>query len=341
MAVETCDILDFASRWYRLIFVHGYNYISAKLPKFWGWLYHHYNDQSHQALAVKISQWAVERRFIAHIKSTRPDFIIATHPLPMIIVSQSKRRDVIEILSSIVVTDYGCHSFWVDPEVNYYFVATPDVAQCLRGVAVPAEKIVVTGIPIHQKFSKVLDRAALQKKFSLHSDRSTVLIVGGQFSFDALRSILQGIEQNVGAGVQFLIVAGRDAALKEALDRSDLGKNPQVRVFGFVDNMEEIMTAADLIFSKAGGLTVSECMAKGLPMVIHQVIPGQEEDNVSYLVSRGAALKAENVSEIITSVTRLLKEKKKLAAMQHAAVTIGKPRSAFDLATFVYERITK
>ena len=111
VAVETCDILDFASRWYRLIFVHGYNYISAKLPKFWGWLYHHYNDQSHQALGVKISQWAVERRVIAHIKSTRPDFIIATHPLPMIIVSQSKSRDVIEILSSIVVTDYGCPQF--------------------------------------------------------------------------------------------------------------------------------------------------------------------------------------------------------------------------------------
>src|SRR4030042_1372964 len=94
------------------------------MPEIWGWMYNTFNKKSRQDLPSKMSYWAIERRFIPFIKEFDPDFIISTHPLPMIIVSHSKDKKVIDVLSSMVCTDFGCHSFWVDPEGNYYFGAT-------------------------------------------------------------------------------------------------------------------------------------------------------------------------------------------------------------------------
>ena len=101
------------------------------------------------------------------------------------------------------------------------------------------------------------------------------------------------------------------------------------------------MTVSDLMFSKAGGLTVSEAMAKGLPMIINKVIPGQEDDNLSYLVNQGAAIKVEDFDGIITVVNQLLDNPQKMAKMKAAAQSIGKPNAALDLANFVYQHINQ
>jgi len=104
--------------------------------------------------------------------------------------------------------------------------------------------------------------------------------------------------------------------------------------------MHEIMTAADIIFSKAGGLTVSECMAKGLPMIINKVIPGQEEDNTNFLVDHGAAIKVNNYSEVAAVVIELANKPEEIEKMKKASQTIGRPDSAIDIADFIYKKIT-
>ncbi|MAF13829.1 MAG: hypothetical protein CMI53_02980 [Parcubacteria group bacterium] len=339
--VKNVDVIDYASSIYKKIFVDGYNYVSSKHPDVWGMLYHKYNKPSKQKIPSLISRLAIEGKFIPFVKKFNPDFMISTHPLPMILVSHSKRKEVINIQSSLVVTDFGCHSFWVDKEVNYYFTATPDVGKCLQNYGVQPGQSIATGIPIMEKFSTKFNKQALLKKLKLKSGRSTVLIVGGQFSFSALQKIINGVNKKHGEKVQFIIVAGRDHVLKAALEKSDLNQSSNINVYGFVDNMQELMTVSDLIFSKAGGLTVSECMAKGLPMVINKVIPGQEEDNVEYLTSKGAAIKANNFNGIVSSVNDLIANPAKLKKMKQVALTIGRPNSAKDLAEFVYKKISK
>lgn len=340
-AVETknVDVIDYANSLYKKIFVDGYNFVSAKKPELWGWLYHKFNDPSVQKLPSLLSRLAIEGKFIPLIKDFKPDFIVATHPLPMVLISHSKEKNVIDIASSLVVTDFGCHSFWVDPEVNYYFVATDSVSKCLANYGAKSEQFVVTGIPIELKFSQDLDRQAIDKKLGLVPELPTVLIVGGQFSFAALQKIYHGIQKEHAKAVQFIVVAGRDKALKLALENLNIQKSGNVKTFGFVSNMQELMTASDLIFSKAGGLTVSECMAKSLPMVINKVIPGQEEDNVNYLVSKGAAIKVDNFAGIVEAVNDLLDNPEKIKKMKEAAGKIGKPNSATELADFVMNKI--
>lgn len=337
--VKNIDVIDFANAFYKKFFVDGYNYVSSNYPGAWGWLYRRYNDKSRQKLPTLVSRLAIERKFIQFVKEFAPDFIISTHPLPMLLISHSKQQEVTKLYSSLVVTDFGCHSFWVDEEVNYYFTATEEVGKCLGGYGVKPEQVVVTGIPIHLKFSQAVDRDKVIKKLNLRPDLKTVMIVGGQFSFEALNIILSGVKKKHQGQVQFLVIAGRDKDLEESLNKSDLGQDPLINVYGFVDNMEEMMTVSDLIFSKAGGLTVSECMAKGLPMVINKVIPGQEEDNVDYLVSKGAAIKADDFDGIVKHVNELLSNPNRITQMQSAAKSIGRPKSAISLADFVMKKL--
>src|SRR3989344_3403001 len=120
VAIQNINVIDFAPRWFEKTFVDGYNFISAKVPQIWGWLYQRYNKPSRKKLPAWLAQQAIEKKFIAAINEFQPDFIISTQPLPMLLISHSKRQELIKIPSSMVVTDFGCHSLWVDPEVNYY-----------------------------------------------------------------------------------------------------------------------------------------------------------------------------------------------------------------------------
>jgi len=340
--VETknVDVIDFATKVYKKVFVDGYNLVSAKTPELWGWLYRQFNNRTNQKLPNLLSKLAIEGNFIPFVQEYKPDFIISTHPLPMVLLSVSKKHDVIDILSSMVVTDFGCHSFWVDPEVNFYFVATPAVGQCLLQYNADPKKIVPTGIPIEPKFSKELNKSELQQKFGLKPDVFTLLFVGCLFTFEVLKQEIDQIQAS-GVRAQFIVVAGRDAVLKAALEKANFGANQNIKVFGFVNNLEELMTVSDAIFSKAGGLTSSECMAKGLPMIINKVIPGQEEGNVEYLVSQSAAIKVNDFSEISQVVVDLINNPTKLQNLKQAALKIGKPKSAETLVDFVYKIINK
>ncbi len=341
IVIKNVDILDFASDLYRKIVKDGYDFICKNQPEVWGWLYQHYNEKSKQKFLTRLSQLAIEKKFIPFVKEFNPDFIIATHPLPAVVISQSKQQDIIDIKSSLVVTDFGCHSFWIDKEVNYYFVATDKVKKCLEDYRIDPSKIVVTGIPIELKFLTACKKSEILKKLGLKSDIFTVLVIGGQFTFSDLQKVINGAKNNHQGKIQFIVVSGRDHKLAEEIAESDLSKSQGVKAFGFVENMEELMSAADLIFTKAGGLTVSECLAKCLPMIINKVIPGQEEDNVNYLFSNGAAVKADGTDQIIEEIGKLLAAPAKLAAMKKNCKNLAKPRAAKSLVDFVYKIISE
>ena len=339
VVVDIVDIVDCSGPIYKKIFVDGYNLISAKGPSVWGMLYKLHDKQSRHQLFQLISKLALESRLLPLIKKSNPDLIIGTYFLPTRLISFSKQQNIINIPSAVVIPDYGCHSFYVDPEVNYYFVATDYVAQCLQDYGVPASKITVSGIPIDLKFAVAPDVAQLRKKLTLADHKKTILIVGGQFSFLTLNKIVAGINAANQSKVQFLIVAGHDKKLAKAIAQSDLGKNENVKTFELVDNMEELMSVSDLIFSKAGGLTVSECLAKGLPMVINKVIPGQEEDNVTYLVNQGAAVKAKTFSGIVMLVNDLIDHPEKIEQMKRKAQALGRPQAASAVVDYLVNKV--
>ena len=337
--IETKNInaIDYSNKLFERVFVEGYNLASAKTPKVWGFLYKHFDNQRRQKIIKIIIKLAVESKLLAYIQKYKPDFIISTHPLPMQLVSYSTKKNIIDIPSAMVVTDFGCHSLWVDSAVNYYFVAHDIVKKCLAGHGVNPDKIIVSGIPIEPKFARPQNKTELQKKFNIKPGLPTILIVGGQLPFAVLKSVINEALSSVKA--QFIVVAGRDKYLEKELNGWKLGQETPVKVFGFVNNLEELMTVSDMIFTKAGGLTMSECLAKNLPIIIGKVIPGQEEDNVNFLVAKGAAVKTENTSDISRVIINLANNPEKLSAMKKSCQTLGKPTSAENLVDFVVSKI--
>lgn len=332
--VKNINILDYTFKIFEKGLPGVYDYLSFRAPRLYKWAYHYYDDNYRQKFLNFGTKLFLNSKFIPSIKEFHPDFIIATHPLAMQLISLSKDAELINVLSANVCTDFGCHHLWFNRDIDFYFAANEEVRGCLAGYGAKNDSIKVTGIPIASKYAKTLERQKILEDLKLNHDQPILMIVGGQLSYGELLRVVGGIiEKN--SRVQFIIVAGRDQILQKKFANSRLRSNQSVKLFGFVNNMDELMTAADLVFSKAGGSTVAECLAKCLPMIIYKVIPGQEEDNVNYLTRKGAAIKADGVKNLIKESLDLLDNKERLNNMKKSCQLIGRPKAAFDLADFV------
>ena len=147
-----------------------------------------------------------------------------------------------------------------------------------------------------------------------------------------IESLVEALVESLPAAAQLVIVAGRNEALGERLARRAQGARVPARVLGFTSEMHEWMALADLLVSKPGGLTSSEALACGLPLVVANPIPGQETRNATMLFEEGAAMSGENPYTVGPRVARLLADPRRLARLRDNARRLGRPRAAFDVS---------
>src|SRR3989338_6358643 len=255
--VKTANVLDFAFEIFRAGLPGIFNYMTLKIPFLYKWTYDYLNHESRYNFLNRVSDAFIKKsRFVKFIKEFNPDFILSTNPLPMHLVSLTKHKKIIDILSANVCTDFGFHSFWYNSDVNYYFTANEDIKEALTKYGVSQDKIIVTGIPISLKFNKETDRKKIIDSLNFDENTPILLIVGGKIKYSVLRNIIENVEKK--SALRFIVVAGRDKKLQKELENSSLKKNPKVKIFNFVDNIHDYMSVADLILTKAGGLTVAE-----------------------------------------------------------------------------------
>jgi processive 1,2-diacylglycerol beta-glucosyltransferase len=337
--VKNIDVLDFVFEIFRQILPWAFVFFNSNTPFVYKWVYRYYNSPSRYKSLNNASKSILRKSsFVKFINNFAPDFIISTNPLPMQLVSKTKEENIINIPSANVCTDYGFHSFWHNKDVNYYFIANEDIKKSLIDHNVEDYKIKVVGIPTSSKFTKIMDKKAIISKLGFKETKPILLAVGGRTSFKNLLRIIKGVKEK-NKNLQIIIVAGRDKILYKNLKNSKIDDDSFTKIFGFISNLDEYMTVADLILTKAGGLTVSECLIKNLPMVINDIIPGQEEDNVNYAVKNGFGLKADNAKEAITEINELFLHSEKLIKMRENCKKLSKPDAAIDIADFITTKI--
>jgi processive 1,2-diacylglycerol beta-glucosyltransferase len=115
-----------------------------------------------------------------------------------------------------------------------------------------------------------------------------------------------------------------------------------MKVFGFVNNVHELMAMSDVLISKAGGLTVSEALCSGLPMLIYKPIPGQEEENTKFLIKKKVAIRIDKISileKVIDKIFRI--ESNVLDDMKINAKKISKPNAAENIAGCILNNLCK
>jgi len=268
------------------------------------------------------------------IISFRPDVIICTHAFPCGVMSLLKRKNNLKIPIVGIITDFTVHGFWIHSQVDLYIVAAEEMKYHLMKKGINEKNIAVTGIPISPRFAEKQDKLRLYQELSLQSNKPTVMVMGGGLGFGPVEAIVKEIS-TLNLPVQTVVVVGKNKNLRCKLEEYAKQASTPIRVLGYVNNIHEIMEICDLIITKPGGLTSAEALAKGLPILIINPIPGQEEKNSEFLLDHQVALKVDNISELKDSLERLIKKPQLLQKMKDNTKHLSKPNSAKEVVCLI------
>jgi processive 1,2-diacylglycerol beta-glucosyltransferase len=264
-------------------------------PKWVGMVYR----SQHKKSISRLTQLALHRILYTHteevLQQLQPDVIVCTHPIPNAIISRLKRLGM-EVPLYTVITDYDAHGTWVSREVNKYFVSTPEVKQKLlsRGISDPC--VEVTGIPVHPQFRERHDRQELRNKFGL-KNIPTVLIMGGGWGLVDNRDLFAYMA-NWRERIQLVICMGNNEKSRIRLSEDRLFRHENIHILGYTNHIDKLMEVSDLLITKPGGMTCAEGMAKSIPMLFYNPIPGQEEENCQYLINQGYGEQIESLDAV-------------------------------------------
>jgi processive 1,2-diacylglycerol beta-glucosyltransferase len=228
---------------------------------------------------------------------------------------------------SIVTTDYDFHSQWLSKLFNRYFVATDQTKAHLVTLGIPEERVTVSGIPVDPAYGQSIDRAAVLAKYRLDEQRPIIVYSAGAVGGGPVRATVEQL-MLLRHNAQCIVVCGRNAELRREIEALVVAQAEDFRILGYTSDMVNLMHVATLFIGKPGGLTASEVMASGVPMVISSPIPGQEERNSDYLLENGAAIKVNDLTIVAYKIDRLLDDPERLERMRECARQIGRPNAA-------------
>jgi 1,2-diacylglycerol 3-beta-galactosyltransferase len=264
--------------------------------------------------------------------------IVTTHPSFTKVAIRARRQINNSAPVYVAVTDLSnVHALWFNKEADITFVPTGNVYKLALDNGLEKTKVRLSGLPVHPAIAReTRDKAAIRRALGWDETMITALIVGSTRSRE-ISSIAQLLDRS-GLDLQIGVVAGGNTEVEQEL-RAMRWKSP-THIFGFVNNMPELMHATDFIVCKAGGLIVTEALACGVPMILHDALPGQEMGNARYIADNGAGAWAPGpIGVLTTAYAWLAKDRAELNRCSAMARKIGKPRAAYDIAGAILRAI--
>ncbi|MBL0388983.1 glycosyltransferase [Tumebacillus sp. ITR2] len=301
-----------------------------KLPSLYGFLYRKtYGPTLSSHFLSELTNFGLKR--LEHLlQEEQPCLVVSTFPFASAAMSHLRKQLVTQVPLVTLITDHTFHQAWIHPETDLYLVGSERVLEGLVQCGIPASAIQVTGIPLRPAFEKNYSKHHLRMLHGLSPTTPTVLILGGGFGLFGEEIFDPALLESLPAPVQLVIICGHNEKAKAHVERAFAHRRDHVKVLGFVDNMHEWMAMADLVLTKPGGVTTAEAMALQLPMLLYKPIPGQEEDNLRYLVESGVALAATSKAMLWEKLHTLLSNDAELARMKTCAKREGRKHSARD-----------
>jgi 1,2-diacylglycerol 3-beta-galactosyltransferase len=272
------------------------------------------------------------------IEDHEPDIIINTYPLYQAPFVAVKSLHKLNIPMVTIVTDLATvHQIWFNDKVDWLVVPTETVRDDAIKAGVDPDKICLIGIPVNPRIFQLKEsKQELRKSLGWKEELTTILAVGSKRveHFGENLDILN----HSGFDFQLIVVTGKDQELFEEL--KEVEWHHETYLYEFVDQMPEFMRASDLLIAKAGGLIVTEALASGLPIILIDVIPGQESGNAKFVQDGNAGFWTKNAIEFMQVLGHLLfNEKESLSHAKENAQNIGKPSSAMQIATLIINQL--
>jgi processive 1,2-diacylglycerol beta-glucosyltransferase len=333
--IQHWDVLDFVSATFRKLYADAYIRLVNNHPEWWRLVYNASGNAAADSAGQRLRRLVERgntRALIKAVHAFRPDRVICTHFLPAEILSHEIAHGRGRAPVYVQVTDFDLHPMWVAPGMAGYFAANAEVASRLTACGPVVAAVSVTGIPVMPDFDPTRGplRDAAWRELAPGASGPVVLLMGGGSGIGGLTAQAEAL-LDLQQAPTVIALAGRSAAALANLQNLAAKFPGRLLPMGFTDRVPDLMRAADLVVTKPGGLSTSECLALGLPMILSAPIPGQEERNADYLLEEGAALKAIDVLALRLRAGALLGDPARLASMAARARAIGRPYAARDV----------
>jgi processive 1,2-diacylglycerol beta-glucosyltransferase len=277
-------------------------------------------------------------RMIRLLRSFKPDVVVSTFPTPSGVMSELRAHGLTATPNVGIITDYTLHGQWIQEQTDAYFVAADSVKRELLARGVPSSHVFVSGIPIRSKFTNrsngdlAAQRQEARRRHLFNTDVPLILLMGGGAGLLGDVNDWERVMKKTSA--QFAIICGRNERLYKRLQSIE---DERIRILGYVSDVDEWMTMSDLIITKAGGITVSECMAMELPMLLYRPIPGQETENAKYAIEAGFAVQAKTFRRAKELINTFIHEPERLEVMRQNAGRVKRPNATTEIATTILE----
>lgn len=334
-SIQHEDILDFTFPLFKKIYSKIQFKITDVSPELWGYFFRKTEFKGfpkHHSELTKLFNHFNYKAYFDLLKRTKPDALVCTHFLPYLAIYEETQKRSWQTPIFSVTTDYDLHSLWVDSTVERFYVATKQAAWTLRSHGISEKQILTTGIPISPKFASAGNRRMVSEELEIDHDAFTILILSGGYGIGIIDELILALGEFLSSykrrRFQLLVSAARNETLYKKLQKIKLPQNTAMHIYKLVPYVGKLMDASDVLITKAGGLTVTEALAKHLPMIIFDPTPGQENRNAVYLMEEGAALSASSIANLTFKLHRLIENAEMLHAMKEHAQRIAQPDAA-------------
>jgi len=277
--------------------------------------------------------WAKDLR--EYIEESRPDVIICTHVLSAILVNIMKEKAWLDdsVITVGIVTDFTLHPLWEEARLLDYFVTPTDLLEFqMKQKGLDTEKMLPIGIPIRPQFSERINRYEARSRLGLDPHKHTILLMSGSMGYGRIDESILKLDR-LSFDFQVIVVCGNNKKMYRKVKALETQK--RFDVYGYVDNVDVMMDAADCIITKPGGITTSEAMAKGLPMIMVNPIPGHEMRNAEFMLNNGLALYATKSFPLDEAVFSLLQHPERIAFLRSTIEIYARQNSAQNLCEFL------
>jgi len=309
-----------------------------RMPRVWDYLY----DNPRVVKKIEKAKESINKINSPKLKNLfdgfRPDAVACTQAFPCGMVAGFKKAYNSKIPLLAILTDYIPHSYWIYDNIDCYITPSQQVSRRLLQKGVTGNKIKSLGIPFDPEFNEKVDNLKIMRRLKLSPDLATILIMGGGHGLGPIEKIIKSLE-GLNCQIQEIIVTGTNTKLYNSLKRRVGKYKNRIVLFGYAENINELMSISDILITKPGGVTCAEALAKKIPMLIVNPLPGQEASNTAYLTAKGAALKVDHPEKINFVIEDLIQNPNKRKRLSDSAACISKPNASLDIAKLLLSHV--
>lgn len=274
----------------------AYVKIAKNLPRLFGLLYRLGGLISNKRFKspVYYANSLMAKHLAGYLEENEYDVIVTPHLFPAETLTYMKRKGMLSVKTVAIATDYTCIPFWEETECDYYIIAHEDLLPEYLEKGMNASNIYPLGIPVKMAFSMPQNKAHIRSLLHLPLDKPLYLVMSGSMGFGKIQLFAYELSKNCKNGEHIIIICGNNKKLRKTL-KKEFRNQKNIHVIGYTSHVSDFMDACDVIYTKPGGLTSSEALAKNIPIVHTAAIPGCELKNRDFFVSRGMSVAAEHI----------------------------------------------